>query len=850
MTTTNDSSPKDMDLRVELDGKFFRVAENPFKIQGVTYGPFAPDSEGFQFKPLKDTVEDFSKMVAVGINALRVYTLPPGWLISAAAEAGIRLLVDIPWNPYQAFLDNRNSRRQILRELSRSASLLGNSPSIMAVSIANEIPPEVVRWHGKERVEGFLETACDAVKQVAPETLVTFGNYPSTEFLHPIGLDFATCNVYLHQAADFEAYLRRIHHRCGSQPLVVGEIGMDSQGEGETAQANFLDTHINLAFRTGVAGCFVFSWTDLWWKNHAWIEDWGFGITDRQGAPKAAFHSIQSSYQPAHHEQESSGYAHFPKVSVVVATHNGQKYLKENLTSLVDLDYPDYEILVIDDGSTDSSAEIARSFPEVKLVQQKKSGLSAARNLGIQESQGEWVAFTDDDCKVSRKWLHYAISRALEKNWDGIGGPNFAPDGDNLIASAVHLAPGAPTHVLLTDELAEHIPGCNMIFRKQALQTVGGFNPIFTTAGDDVDICWRLQESGATIGFSAAAYVWHHRRSSVRAYLKQQAGYGKAEAALELAHPDLFDELGRSQWKGALYEGGGSWNPDASGPVYGGPFGSAGFQLVYESLSQKSWNPISRSQIETWFFFHFPCWIAGFAFPLFWVLSLVLACYHLYQAWCEIPERALPPEHRKFWMRSLITGLRFFHPIYRGLSRYKERWRISKKPTPESCSFNDSNSNPSTDVEIRTTPWEFSCYRDPSPERFSFLTMFKRYLDAAGGVVRLDNGWANSDVKVLGDFWMEFRLNSMVELGEFNGGILKVKLTPSLRPPSLYFIILWTLCCWTLYWRNSLSLEALGLISFIPLAGIAVWLKRRAIRWRNKIFECMSETCEELFRSQ
>jgi len=76
--------------------------------------------------------------------------------------------------------------------------------------------------------------------------------------------------------------------------------------------------------------------------------------------------------------------------------------------------------------------------------------------------------------------------------------------------------------VLLTDREAEHIPGCNMAYRKSALLEIGGFDERFRIAGDDVDACWSLQKLNWKLGFSPAAVVWHHRRNSVRTYLKQQ----------------------------------------------------------------------------------------------------------------------------------------------------------------------------------------------------------------------------------------------------------------------------------------------------------------------------------------
>jgi Predicted glycosyltransferases len=105
----------------------------------------------------------------------------------------------------------------------------------------------------------------------------------------------------------------------------------------------------------------------------------------------------------------------------------------------------------------------------------------------------------------------------------------------------VAAAPGGPIHVLLSDRRAEHIPGCNSAFRREALEAVGGFDRRFRAAGDDVDLCWRLQERGWSIGFSPSAMVWHHRRNSVRTYWRQQKGYGRAEAILERKWPERYN---------------------------------------------------------------------------------------------------------------------------------------------------------------------------------------------------------------------------------------------------------------------------------------------------------------------
>jgi hypothetical protein len=146
-------------------------------------------------------------------------------------------------------------------------------------------------------------------------------------------------------------------------------------------------------------------------------------------------------------------------------------------------------------------------------------------------------------------------------------------------------------HVLLSDREAEHIPGCNMAFRKSCLEAVGGFDPQFRVAGDDVDLCWRIQERGWTLGFSPGAMVWHHRRNSVRAYWRQQLGYGKAEALLEKKWPEKYNNVGHLTWSGRLYGRGLTQGLYLfKGRVYGGTWGTAPFQSIYQPATSALWS--------------------------------------------------------------------------------------------------------------------------------------------------------------------------------------------------------------------------------------------------------------------
>src|SRR5205814_7323955 len=97
---------------------------------------------------------------------------------------------------------------------------------------------------------------------------------------------------------------------------------------------------------------------------------------------------------------------------------------------------------------------------------------------------------------------------------------------------------------------------------------------------DDVDVCWRLQQQGWTLGFNPAAMVWHHRRNSVRAYLRQQKGYGKAEALLERKFPEKYNAAGHLKWAGRVY--GIPYVRWRAGRIYHGIWGLAPFQSLYE----------------------------------------------------------------------------------------------------------------------------------------------------------------------------------------------------------------------------------------------------------------------------
>jgi len=580
-------------VRPVVKGKFIFVGNEKLYIRGVTYGTFCPDEDGNEYHDPEVVERDFAQMAANGLNAVRTYTVPPRWLLDVAQRHNLRVMVGLPWEQHVAFLDDKKRVRSIEERVGNGVRACAGHPAILCYAIGNEIPAPIVRWYGHRRVERYLERLYRIAKAADPEGLVTYVNYPTTEYLQLPFLDLVCFNVYLEGPELLDAYLARLQNIAGDRPLIMAEIGLDSRRHGEDAQARALDWQVRTAFATDCAGAFVFAWTDQWYRGGYAIEDWDFGLTDRDRRPKLALGAVRNAFAEVPFPPDLP----WPRVSVVVCSYNGARTIGDCLEGLLHLEYPDFEVIVIDDGSTDSTAAIAAEYG-VRLISTENRGLSHARNSGMEVATGEIVAYLDDDAYPDPHWLTYLAATFLSTTHAGVGGPNIAPVGDGPIADCVANAPGNPTHVLLSDREAEHIPGCNMAFRKACLQVIGGFDPQFRVAGDDVDVCWRLRQCGWTLGFSSAAMVWHHRRNSLRAYWKQQTGYGKAEALLEGKWPEKYNAGGHSTWAGRVYGKGLSHRLGRIGRIYQGIWGSAPFQSLYEPAPSTLW---SLSLMPEWY---------------------------------------------------------------------------------------------------------------------------------------------------------------------------------------------------------------------------------------------------------
>jgi GT2 family glycosyltransferase len=788
--------------RPRISGKFFRLGEDAFLVKGITYGTFAPAADGTQFPPPERVQGDFALMSARGLNAVRLYTPPRPEMLDEASRWGLRLMIGLPWTQHVAFLDDPTLSREIRRQIVAQVRELHQHPAALLFALGNEIPPAVVRWHGRKRVESFLRELVDEARQVAPDSYFTYVNYPPTEFLDLDFFDVSSFNVYLHDADRLRAYLARLQHIAGHKPLLLAEAGADSIREGEAGQAELTAMQIRTAFAEGACGAFAYAWTDEWWRGGREVDDWAFGLVDRQRRPKPALAAATRVFEEAPFPEAER--RRWPKVSVVVCAYNAADTLDDCLSSLERLSYPNYEVILVNDGSRDDTPLIGQLHTKVQTIDvYPNGGLSAARNTGLAHATGEIVAYTDADVRVDPEWLTYLVQPFLHSDVVGSGGPNVVPPDDPWIAQCVARAPGGPTQVLLDDRVAEHVPGCNMAFRREALLAIGGFNPVFLRAGDDVDVCWRLQARGFKIGFAPAALVWHHHRATVNAYWRQQVGYGEGELWLAPHHPDKFE--GRHVlWRGRIYSPLPFVRSLSRPRVNAGVWGTAAFPSVYMTGSPaRDYLPHTVQWQAAWIallvgglaglFSPWPVAALGALLVGLGALSLTALKCVLYARRSEV--HSLPPidgydarrSRRRY--RAMIAWLHFIQPLarLRGLVRGLLNPPDDVAPEPAAKSTGP--------VWLPDLGEAVSALRLALGETLSsrfwgeswagiegvLAGVVKDLRSARAGVVLVDDGWQHDrDVSLGLGPWSRLDLRALVE--EHEGGRVLLRAAIRLRP--------------------------------------------------------------------
>ena len=228
-----------------------------------------------------------------------------------------------------------------------------------------------------------------------------------------------------------------------------------------------------------------------------------------------------------------------PFVSVIIPVLNGERTIRDCLVSLLRMDYPPdrREIVLVDNGSTDRTAEIVSSLP-VQYLLEKRRGAALARNRGIGASRGEILAFTDADCVVSTGWLRELVEALNDDKVDAVVGEVVAyPPKTPAERYTALRKPLWQAGALKNPRSPWFLEG-SAAFRREVFERVGLFDPRFGGGSEDIDFSWRFFQCGEfELRYRPKAVVFHRHRASARALFEQRKGYGRGQAILCRKYP-------------------------------------------------------------------------------------------------------------------------------------------------------------------------------------------------------------------------------------------------------------------------------------------------------------------------
>jgi len=231
-----------------------------------------------------------------------------------------------------------------------------------------------------------------------------------------------------------------------------------------------------------------------------------------------------------------------PSISIIVPAYNAEKTVAKTLQSLVGQDYPkgSYEIIVVDDGSTDGTVEAIKKFKGVKLVLQEHAGPAVARNRGVRHSKGDILLFTDADCIAGNgNWIRNMIKPLENKAVVGVCGTYKTGNGNSIVSRFVGYEIEARHDSMRRQHAIDFVGTFSAAYRRDVFLKFGGFDESFDRAsGEDTDLSFKVSKSGGMIVFAPDAYVYHHHPDTLGTMLKKKFWMGYWRVPLYRKHAD------------------------------------------------------------------------------------------------------------------------------------------------------------------------------------------------------------------------------------------------------------------------------------------------------------------------
>src|SRR6059036_1433150 len=364
-----------------------------------------------------------------------------------------------------------------------------------------------------------------------------------------------------------------------------------------------------------------------------------------------------------------------------------------------------------------------------------------------------------------------------------------------------------------------------MAFYRWAFEGVGGFDTEYRKAGDDVDFCWRLQQAGWVIAFSPTAIVWHYRRFTLRAFLKQQDGYGEAESLLRFKHLIFFGPTGTAKWRGQIY-GTPRFSWFVNRPViYHGIFGEGFFQSIYPT--PQSDVAAYLSSIE-WFALTIFLFGLGIFLPALRIVPYLMLGGTLCVSLSYMVRASIEPKFDTVHARLLVMLLAFAQPLVRGWSRYFT-W-LHFKRTPRSVIRAHEHLPPGATPPRQRSLRRRVFWSEEGRDRHHLLGAMFQLLEEEGWRYSTDTGWKEWDIQIYGNFWWSIALQTVTE---YHGGakcLTRVRLRNRLVTTTVIFSLIATSLL--IYRQLNVSHVDLWFIGFYLLFLLFLATRARALKSR------------------
>jgi GT2 family glycosyltransferase len=401
--------------------------------------------------------------------------------------------------------------------------------------------------HGNQLIAFKRRANAPAIATGTAELAHTLFQELSQELSDDLCEDLTYVNLARIAAVEFGPAISALHRLAAARPLII-EFGEEFPGQEEMV------TH---AFGLGAAGVVAPAMQPAaspGWQN----------VRMLSAGELLPFAHLGGSAAPLP--------ATTPMVSVAVVARYDERTIVACLESIGRLQYPNYEVIVVDDGSRDRTADIAATVggPRlIRVIREPRVGFGAVCNAAVRAARGHFIAFTRADCVVDADWLALAVRMMLEGGLEGCRGPiypSLATDGIRAraiasLARPISMDSVGDRAVLLTDR--------NMILRKSSLIAVGSFDSRFIDGGGDADLSIRMIEARMALGWCPAGFVWRYASTGVGEFYRRRIRHGRADAMLAVKHPGTFGAAVRRTHPTAAINGsrlGGSRLARADGP--------------------------------------------------------------------------------------------------------------------------------------------------------------------------------------------------------------------------------------------------------------------------------------------